>query len=324
MIDRQQRTHPTVHTDTDTARPPSAPPGRRQPRHGWFVGVDSDGCVFDTMRVKQLEHFVPLIRDHWQLAAVEPQLRDAVAFVNLDSRWRGQNRFPNLLRVFELLPGLPGVRESGVALPDLEALRAYCASGRPLGNPSLREAVRQDGRPELCRLLTWSEALNRDIDERMRPCPPFPAARLALRYLARLADLVVISQTPAAALEREWREHGLRPCVQAVAGQELGTKAEQLRRFTAGHPDPARRLMIGDAPADAEAAREAGVLFQPILPGREDASWQRLLDEGIERFQAGTFGGAYARSLQREFLALLDVDPPWKRPAHTPPHQGAP
>lgn len=275
--------------------------------------------MFDTMRVKQLEHFVPLIRDHWRLAAVEPQLREAVAYVNLDSRWRGQNRFPNLLRVFELLPGLPGVRESGVALPDLAALRAYCTSGQPLGNPGLREAVRLDGHPELRRLLAWSEAVNHDIDGRMRPCPPFPSARIALRTLARMADVTVISQTPAAALEREWREHGLRPCVQAIAGQEQGAKSEQLRRFSAGHPDPERRLMIGDAPADAEAARDAGVLFFPILPGREDASWRRLLDEGLERFRAGAFAGAYACSLLQEFLSRLDGRPPWRQRPDPPP-----
>ena len=29
------------------------------PRHEFFVGIDSDGCVFDTMEIKQKECFAP-------------------------------------------------------------------------------------------------------------------------------------------------------------------------------------------------------------------------------------------------------------------------
>ncbi len=297
-----------MHNPEPAPEPASVP---WNPRHDWFVGVDSDGCVFDTMRVKQLEHFVPLIRDHWQLAAVEEQLRDAVAYVNLDSRWRGQNRFPNLLRVFELLPGLPGVRDSGIRLPDLDPLRRYCASGQPLGNPSLRTTAEREPHPELQRLLSWSEALNHDIEHHMRPCPPFDAARQVLGLLGAQADVAVISQTPAEALRREWREHGLAHCVQAIGGQEQGGKAEQLRHFTSGHHAPRRRLLLGDAPADADAARDADVLFFPILPGREQASWERFRTEGLARFRGDTFAGGYAETLLREFLDLLDGSPPW-------------
>jgi len=77
------------------------------PTFGTFVGIDSDGCVFDTMEVKQKDHFHPLIIKTWGLEAIEPQLRQAAEFVNLYSKWRGQNRFPALLQVFDLLHEWP-------------------------------------------------------------------------------------------------------------------------------------------------------------------------------------------------------------------------
>ncbi len=67
------------------------------------VGIDSDGCVFDSMVVKQCVHFHPMIIACWHLEAIEPQLRETAEFVNLYSKWRGSNRFAALLKVFELL-----------------------------------------------------------------------------------------------------------------------------------------------------------------------------------------------------------------------------
>jgi len=54
------------------------------------------------------------------------------------------------------------------------------------------------------------------------------------------------------------------------------------------------------------------VLFFPIIPGREDESWKRFHDEGIDRFLAGTFAGGYEVELVREFEASLPSTPPWK------------
>ena len=46
-----------------------------RPAHDAFVGVDSDGCVFDTMDVKQKAHFHPLICTFWGLERIETQVR---------------------------------------------------------------------------------------------------------------------------------------------------------------------------------------------------------------------------------------------------------
>ena len=69
-------------------------------------------------------------------------------------------------------------------------------------------------------------------------------------------------------------------------------------------------LIIGDAPSDFQAAREAGTLFFPIVPGKEEGSWQRFYQEGLDRFIRGTFAGAYAEKLTAEFHKQLPDKPP--------------
>lgn len=282
-------------------------------RHGSFVGVDSDGCVFDTMNVKQKVHFHPLIIEHWGLEACEKQLRACAEFVNLRSRNRGTNRFPALLNVFDLFNAYPGVKESGVPLPKTEALRAYVHSGLPLGNPSLKAEVARTRDPELARLLAWSLAINVDIDTRMAPVSPFRWALKALALIREQSDVIVVSQTPEEALVKEWNHHGIRGFVDLIAGQELGTKAEHLRLATAGKYAAGRVLMIGDALGDARAAREAGVCFYPILPENEEDAWRRFCEEAYAKFLDGSYVGAYERALAESFEASLSDVPPWQR-----------
>jgi phosphoglycolate phosphatase-like HAD superfamily hydrolase len=286
-----------------------------RPAHDAFVGVDSDGCVFDTMEVKQKDHFHPLICAFWGLERIEAQVRAAAEFVNIGSKTRGQNRFTNLLLTFELLETWDVVRASGVPLPRTGALRAYCQSGLPLGNPSLQAEVARSGDPDLKRVLEWSLAVNVDIDTRMRPTPPFPWALKSLERMARGCDAIVVSQTPEEALLKEWNQHGIAHRVAAIAGQEIGSKARQIRLATDGRYRPGRVLLIGDAPGDLAAATDADVLFYPILPGREDASWRRFHDESFDRFLAGTYAGPYAGALTRAFLDALPDTPPWQTSA---------
>jgi len=41
-----------------------------QPAHEFFIGVDSDGCVFDTMEVKQKEFFIPNALKYFNLFSI--------------------------------------------------------------------------------------------------------------------------------------------------------------------------------------------------------------------------------------------------------------
>jgi len=286
---------------------------RFQPRFSAFVGIDSDGCVFDSMEIKQKRCFHGLIVRMWHLEPIERYVRETAEFVNLYSRWRGQNRFPCLVRTMDLLRERPEVRASGVPIPELNETRQWIATCRELGNPALERRVNETGSAELALLLQWSKAVNEAV---ARECPrfdPFPHAREGVKRIAAAADAICVSQTPTEALMREWREAGLLPYVAIIAGQELGTKTEHLQLAADGKYPPGRILMIGDAPGDLEAARAAGALFFPINPGHEDASWERFCREGFDRFLEGRFAGAYETELIREFEALLPETPPWTR-----------
>src|SRR5437763_4615567 len=84
-----------------------------------FVGIDSDGCAFDTMEVKHKECFIPNIVKSFGLAAVSKFAREAAEFVNLYSHWRGINRFPALTRALDLLADRPEVTRRGFRVPEL-------------------------------------------------------------------------------------------------------------------------------------------------------------------------------------------------------------
>ncbi|MGA2034232.1 MAG: HAD family hydrolase [Thermoguttaceae bacterium] len=274
-----------------------------------LVGIDSDGCAFDTMELKHKECFIPNIINHFDLQGVSKYAREAAEFVNLYSKSRGINRFPALVEVLEWLQKRPEVRARGVKIDIPAALREWIKRETKLGNPALEKAVQATADPDLRRTLEWSRAVNLAIEKMVRGVPPFPFVRESLQRLHSRADILVVSATPGEALQREWAEHDLTQYVRAICGQEIGTKAECLR-VAAQYP-PCHALMVGDAPGDYQAAVANGALFFPINPGVEEVSWQRFCEEGIERFLSGSFAGAYQQSLLEEFDRYLPDRPPW-------------
>ncbi len=283
-----------------------------KPRHDSFVGIDSDGCVFPTMEIKQKQCFHTLIVSHWKLEKIEAYVREAAEFVNLYSTHRGQNRFPCLLMTFDLLRERPEVKASGVALPPTSQLKAFIESGRPLGNPELERVVAETGDAELASVLKWSKDVNALIAKTVKRIPPFRWVKESLDDIRDHSDSICVSQTPTEALVREWEENAITDYVSVIAGQELGTKTEHLTMAAKGKYPAGRILMIGDAPGDMKAARAVGAHFFPINPGHEDASWEQFHREGYARFLAGTYAGAYEAGLVKRFESLLPSTPPWK------------
>ena len=146
----------------------------------------------------------------------------------------------------------------------------------------------------------------------MHRIPPFPDALRAIRIINSNADLAVVSQTPLEAVRKEWKENNIIDYLVAVAGQEHGTKTEQIEMAAKGKYPDIKILIIGDAIGDLLAARQNNVHFFPILPGSENNSWQRFIDEGFERFLTGTYAGCYENTLVSEFRRSLPEIPPWK------------
>jgi phosphoglycolate phosphatase-like HAD superfamily hydrolase len=280
------------------------------PKHDYLVGIDSDGCAFDTMELKHKECFIPNIINYMELQGVSKYAREAAEFVNLYSKSRGINRFPALVEALEWLQKRPEVKARGVKITVPQSLRDWIKRETKLGNPALEKVVQADGDPDLKLILEWSKAVNKAIELMVRHVPPFPFVRESLKKFNGHADILVVSATPQEALEREWEEHDLTQYVIAICGQEVGTKKEHLTtaaKYPAGHT-----LMIGDALGDYNAAKANHALFFPINPGAEEASWKRLYDEGIDRFLGGTFAGEYQAALLTEFDRYLPAHPPWK------------
>jgi phosphoglycolate phosphatase-like HAD superfamily hydrolase len=280
-----------------------------KPEHDFFIGIDSDGCVFDSMEVKQKEFFIPNALKYFNLFAISGILRKTWEFVNLYSIFRGGNRFTSVIKVFDLLKNDERVISSGIRLPDMNPLKEWVKNENKLGNENLRKYLERNYDPDLESVLIWSEEVNHEINRWLRNVPPFPNAIDAIRKISSSADLVIVSQTPLDALEREWKENDLKKYVRVIAGQEHGTKTEHIALSAKGKYESGKILMAGDAKGDLDAAKNNGILFFPIIPGNEDRSWEKFLNEGFERFIKGTFAGTYENSLIEEFKKTLPETP---------------
>lgn len=285
-----------------------------EPEHDFFIGIDSDGCAFDTMELKHKECFTPNIIKYWGLQPVSRYARQAAEFVNLYSKWRGINRWPALVMVFDLLRERAEVQARGVTPPEAPRIREFIADdGFPKSNDGLRAYMAEHPDPELDTAWAWTTGVNADVAEMVHGVAPFPYVRESLAYLSDKADMIVVSATPLEALTREWEEHDIARYTRVIAGQEMGKKALHLELAAKGKYAPDHVLMIGDAPGDMKAARANDALFYPINPGHEEASWQRFYEEAVKKFLAGEYAGDYEASLIAEFETLLPEVPPWKR-----------
>ncbi len=284
-----------------------------KPTKEFFIGIDSDGCVFDTMEIKQKECFCPNLIKHFDLQSVSKYARETWEFVNLYSKSRGINRFLALVEAMQLLSERPEVAARETKIHDLSPLKEWLQKETKLGNPALKIFAAEVKDPLIDRTLNWSLSVNETIADIVYGIGPFPFVRESLKKMQNKVDAIVVSQTPVEALEREWQENHLEQYVRVIAGQEYGTKQEHIALAAVGKYQLDKILMIGDAPGDRKAAEGNGVLFFPINPGHEEASWERFYNEGLDRFLSGTFAGNYQQELIHEFEGYLPSTPPWKK-----------
>lgn len=283
----------------------------------FFIGIDSDGCVFDTMSIKHQECFCPMLIAYFGLQPVSHAARQCKDFADLYSKTRGANRHKTSVRILtELLPSHPMVKEKQFKVPAFPYYVQWVNDPKSLLSDkglekAIAEAPNEDARKEFQLVLTWSKRVNELIREVVKGIPPFPYVRESLEKMKQKADLIVCSQTPTEALVREWQEHDIQEFPFVIAGQEMGTKADHLRCASQGKYAENHVLMVGDAPGDLNAARANQALFFPINPGHETASWKRFCEEGFDRFMHGTYAGKYEADLIAEFESYLPEHPSW-------------
>lgn len=277
-----------------------------------FVALDSDGCVVDTMDAKQHGFLQPLMAKTLALSPEEAALYFACAdYVNLYSVTRGISRFKAILLNFETYNQHPTVRQKGFPLLPTEALRGFVESGLPLGNPGLTAWLNEHPSPFLEKLLHWSQTVNAEIVASGAEFPAYTGARKALQAMQGRSATGIVSQSPEAVLREDWGKQGLLDYVQHVAGQEVGLKVKQLTVLTDGRFSREHVLMIGDAPGDLEAARSFGCRFFPILPGKEEASWDCFNNGLYEDFLQGHYTREKEQAFIDAFERVLPALPPW-------------
>lgn len=233
-----------------------------------WVAVDSDGCVFDSMRPKHAHCFAPALAQTWDLGDTGPEVLDAFVQLNLLSQTRGVNRYL-ALSIF-----WPWLVARGMGhLPSMDRFLAWARGGEVLSESGLAAAIAAFPEDEgLRRAAAWSKRVDQLVA--LLPAPAvFVEAIPTLAAIARSpARLYVVSSGARGTIEAEWHEAGLARHVTAFFTQETGSKARALTTLRDRHGGE-RGLMVGDALADANAAQETGTAFFPIEPDHEDPSW---------------------------------------------------
>jgi phosphoglycolate phosphatase-like HAD superfamily hydrolase len=287
-----------------------------KPTKDYLVAIDSDGCVFDAMGIKQRECFCPMMIAYFGLQPVAQAARECKEFADLFSKTRGANRHKTLVRILtELLPTHPMVKARRFKVPQFKYYFDWVNNPKSLlSNDGLEkvinEAANPDAKKEFQLALRWSKRVNEMVAEVVKNVPPFLFVKESLEKIYQKADIIVCSSTPTEALQREWAEHNVAKYAKAIAGQEMGKKAEHLAVMCDKY-DKDKILMIGDAPGDQNAAKKNAVLFYAVNPGAEDASWKRFHDEAFDKFIAGKYAGQYENSIIAEFDSFLPDNPPW-------------
>ena len=265
------------------------------------------------MEIKHKECFIPNFIKFLKLQPISKYAREACEFTNLYSKSRGANRFHAYLGALDLLEARQEVRDRNFTVPKWQGVRDWVGRETKLGTKTIGPEAERTKDPDLQLGFSWSSAVDDAIAEMVEGVPPFPGVLNALEKMQGLADMIVCSATPNRALEQEWVEHDIAPFVQCICGQEAGSKTESLAAAISHGYAANNVLMIGDAPGDMNAAKAVGALFYPINPGREEASWERFLNESIDRFFNAQYAGDYEAALIAEFDTYLPEKPKWRR-----------
>lgn len=305
-------------------------------KHPYLVCLDSDGCVIDGMTIKHLQCFGPCAVAEWGLEAHKEELLRYWNEVNLYRMSRGINRFKGLALLLQY------AKEKGYIDDGLECYREWVDSSPELSEAALereiarvsveaagREFARMDagasgqepartdartlgqepartGDKVLKKALSWSRAVNRAVaaipGEKK---PTFEGVRKALEKAHAHADVAVISAANAAAVEEEWRCNGLLEYVDICMTQEYGSKAECIGKLLQCGYEPGQVVMLGDAPGDHAAADKNGVLFFPVLAGKETKSWEEFCGRVFDLFVQGKYDGEMQKGYLEEFEGNL-------------------
>lgn len=295
-----------AHAQASSRRPDPRKPERKDegglgiakalPETSRLVLVESEGAVFDSLAFRHEHGYLPAFIGRFAWGA-DPSLCARIwRKVALHSRLRGEDPEVLLPVALRLLNSkVPSVRRAAVA----RSLEVRASASGAAGDMWV------EGEDPAWRLardwLAMAEGLLRDAGQ----AAAFGAAR---EFLSRLAsesprsDVLVYSRLPEALALHRWEMAGMGRCFGRIAGRERGDMTEYLRSALDSGYDVRPMLVIGSCRASWLAAQASGARFYPIIPGREEESWNALSEGAFSMTPAGS------KPLPRgDFSAFLEI-----------------
>ena len=285
-----------------------------RPKKDFFVGLDSDGTVFDSMELKHKDCFIGSLIRNFELAPIAHEVHFVWNYVNLFSQTRGQNRFKALINTFKCLNKIKKVQNFGILFPDLHFLNEWIIKSKSLSNESLlgmSQTIKFEDKKALETIIKWSEEVNEAVKSTVFNLPPMKGAIEAIKIMNPFVDIAVISNTPLEALYRDWAENKILSKVIIVGGQETGTKKEMLKCIINKKYDQDKILIIGDSPGDLTAAKSIKAQFFPIIPKKEELSWELFNQSYFKYFFEKKYFGNQERDQINKFNLALNSKPVW-------------
>lgn len=251
----------------------------------YLICVDSDGCAMDTMTIKHIRCFGPELVRIFGLKEWEKPILTRWNDINLYTKKRGINRFQGLLAM------LSEVNAQYVKIEGLETLADWVNHTDAYSETSLKQAIEgAEGCELLKKALMWSQKVNAGIHEIPEEEKiEFPGVKAALEKTRAAADVAIVSSANREAMEDEWVRCGLMQYVDYAMAQDVGTKAACIKKMIEKGYERSKIVMVGDAMGDYRAACEAGVLFYPILAGKEKQSWEHFSEQVLDEFISGKY-----------------------------------
>ena len=272
-------------------------------KHDYLVCVDSDGCVMDTMNCKHFNCFGPCMVTEWGLEEWKDAILARWNEINLFSMTRGINRFKGLAMA------LGEIDRQYKAIPGVAALQHWADTAPALSNDGVAkaaaEATDEEAKAIFAKALSWSKAVNASIvklPEELKV--PYDGAKEGLAAAHLFADVAMVSSANRDAVEEEWGKFGLLEHTDIVLAQDVGSKAACIAEMLKFGYDPAKVMMVGDAPGDCDAAEKNGVHYYPILVNHEKESWDEIIATAFAKLRAGDYA-TYGAEKKQQFLRNL-------------------
>ena len=153
----------------------------------YFVGIDSDGTAFDSMKIKHTHSFIPAAVIIFGLEDYAEAFKEAEEKINLYSTTRGINRFPGLLLA------LRKIEKLGSEIEGLDEFEEFVNNGSSLSEKGVVEWIEQRPSKIMDKVLQWSRLSDSFFEKGTENLPPFENVKETIEYMNGKVNIMVVS-----------------------------------------------------------------------------------------------------------------------------------